>query len=97
MQSLRKDTGQLARNLGLLAALVAGSVLLFAFQSWLQASGGWALLVTGLVCLWSALLAVLAAVQEHRRIQREQAIDAALAEIRRVLGTSAPHDDEERL
>jgi Flp pilus assembly protein TadB len=97
MQSFSKDIRQLAWNLGLLTGLVILSIALFTFQAWLRASGGWALVVSGLICLWSALLAVLAVVQERRRRRHEQAIDAALADIRRAIGhPSATRNDDDR-
>lgn len=96
MRSFSSETRQLAQGLGLLAGLVAGSVLLFAFQSWLRASGGWALLVLGTVCLWSAALAALTALRERRRLERERAIDAALDSLRRAIAAAGRDEGEER-
>ena len=95
MTGVSKDVRQILWNLGLLVGLIAVSLILFSFQHWLQANGGWPLLIAGLTCLWSALLLVLTAVREQRRRRREQAIDAAVAEIRRVIASAAePRDDD---
>ncbi|HMQ32624.1 MAG TPA: hypothetical protein PKD53_17970 [Chloroflexaceae bacterium] len=96
MQNILRELRQLVRKLGLLASLVGASLALFVFQSWLHASGGWPLLVVGLVCLWSAALAGLVVAQERRRRERERAIDAAVAAIRRVVAVPVRRDDEDR-
>lgn len=96
MQGFSSDTRQLAQSLGLLAALVGGSILLFALQSWLRASGGWALLIVGMVALWSAALAALTALHERRRLRRERAIDAALDDLRRAIAAAGLRDEDER-
>ncbi len=96
MQSFSSAARQLAGGLGLLAGLVGGSLLLFAFQSWLRASGGWALLIIGTLCLWSAALAALAALHERRRLRRERAIDAALAELQRAIAAAGRRDEDGR-
>lgn len=96
MRSFSLEIHQLARSVGLLAGLVGGSLLLFALQSWLLAGGGWALVALGTLCLWSAALAVLTALHERRRLRRERAIDAAMADLRRAIAAAGLADEDER-
>lgn len=94
MVSFSNELRQLARNLGLLASFVCASLALFALQSWLYAGGGWPLVVSGLVALWSAALAALFALAAQRKRRRERAIAAAVAELQRVIARHGVREDD---